>query len=65
MHDRQSPYRVTTGQPIGPSLDWIARPALGADARRRAFRARIWRTVLLGLAGFWAGLLGALLTIWS
>lgn len=65
MHDRQSAYRVTQGQRSAPSLEWIALPAVGDDARRRAFRARTWRAVLLGLAGFWFGLLAALLTIWA
>lgn len=42
------------------TLDWEALPALGEDRDRRAFRARVWRWMLVGLASFWAGFFAVL-----
>lgn len=56
-----SPYRVTENRSFGPTHEWERLPVLGAD--RQAYRARVWRRLLVALAGFWLTVICAVIGI--
>ena len=58
-----SAYRFAESRTSQPSIEWKTLPEVGGDRARRAYRARAWRVLLIGLTVFWAGVTAVLIAL--